>query len=434
MTKIALAWLSLLLIMPALAMADDDNLVIDIIGGSEAATPIAVIPFAQDPFENSEKASIAQIVATDLTRSGRFNLLPEQDMVTQPHRLEEVKFATWRALGMDHLVVGSTRNIGAERLEVRFELLDVFRSKRLEGRRFTAARGNLRLVAHTIADLVYTSITGRKGAFNTRIAYVAVNHNSERKDRRYRLVVADSDGHGGQTVLSSAEPILSPAWSPSRDRIAYVSFEGGSSEIFIQDLATGQRERIASFQGINSAPSWSPSGERLAVTLSRDGAANIYAIELDSGEITALTEHWAIDTEATWTPDGEALYFTSDRGGRPQIYRMDANGENVERITFAGEYNARPSISPDGSKLAMVHQQDGSYHIAVKDLDTGGLEVVSNGPVDESPCFAPNGDMIIFTAGGEGGTELRTTSVVGQSVIPLTPTEQPNTRVREPAW
>ena len=434
MAKTPWAWLWLLLLVPAIAIADDEELMIDIIGGTEGPIPMAVIPFAQDSQSTGNKPDLAQIITSNLARSGRFELLPEQDMVAQPKRLEDAQFATWRALGMDHLVVGNIRNTGEERVEVRFELLDVFRGQRIEGRRFTASRRNLRLVAHTISDLVYAKITGREGAYNTRIAYIAVDNAKDREDRKYRLIVADSDGHGGQSILSSNEPLLSPAWSPSRDKIAYVSFEGRRSEIFIQNIATGERRNIASFQGINSAPSWSPDGDRIAVTLSRNGTANINVIDVDSGEITTLTQHWAIDTEATWTPDGEALYFTSDRGGKPQIYRMNANGNNLERITFEGNYNAHPSLSPDGEKLAMVHRRDGNYYIAIQDLATERLQIVSDGPADESPSFAPNGDMVIFTAGGQEGTKLKTASVLGQAVIPLTITEQANTSIREPAW
>ncbi|BAU56914.1 tolB protein precursor [Halorhodospira halochloris] len=434
MANFARAWILLIFLVPAAVLAEEQDIVIDIVGGIEGATPIAVVPFAYDGQDIGDEVQIAQIISTNLARSGRFDLLPEQDMVAEPSRLEQVQFATWRALGMDYLVLGNIRSAGDERVEVRFELLDVFRGQRSEGRRFQASQANLRLVAHTISDLIYENITGIEGAYNTRIAYVAVDDAENREERKYRLVVADSDGHGGQTILSSDEPLLSPAWSPNRDRIAYVSFEGRRSEIFVQDIATGERERLASFRGINSAPSWSPDGERIAVTLSRDGAANIYLIELGSGEVTALTDHWAIDTEAAWSPDGESLYFTSDRGGRPQIYRMDSDGGNIERVTFEGNYNARPSISPDGEKLAMVHQRDGDFYIAIKDLESETLQVVSDGPADESPSFAPNGEMVIFTAGGREGTKLSTASTLGQAVIPLTPTERDNTRVREPAW
>ncbi|WP_338035998.1 Tol-Pal system beta propeller repeat protein TolB [Halorhodospira abdelmalekii] len=435
-----------LLLAPLKSGLADDEVVIDIIGGIEGATPIAIVPFAYEggdegaevDAEDREGAAadvdIAAIIRSNLGRTGRFDLLTEEQLLAHPARFADVDFATWRAQGIDHLVVGAVRPSEPGRYEVRFELLDVFRGERTQGRRLQVAEQNLRSAAHVISDRIYHEITGRAGVFNSRIAYVAVEELGEGEGRRHRLVVADADGHRGQTILTSREPILSPAWSPERDRLAYVSFEGRRSQIFVQDLGSGTRQRVADFRGINSAPAWSPDGDRLAVTLSRDGAANIYVIELASGEVRALTNHWAIDTEATWAPNGEHLYFTSDRGGRPQIYRINSDGSNLQRVTHEGRYNARPSLSPDGQKLAMVHQHDGQYYIAVKDLETGSVRRVSEGPADESPSFAPNGDLLIHTAGGLEGTQLRTASLLGNASVPLEPTEEPGIRVREPAW
>ncbi|MCG5547040.1 Tol-Pal system beta propeller repeat protein TolB [Halorhodospira sp. M39old] len=435
MTRLNRVWstvyLAALLMLPGQASADD--VVIDIIGGIEGATPIAVVPFQRADGADPE-TGIAPIITANLARTGRFDVLPEDDLVATPGRMEDVRFSTWRAQGVDHLVVGGIDNATDGRYEVRFELLDAFQGQRTDGRRYRAEERHLRTLAHTISDRIYEAITDREGTFTKRIAYVAVEQREDGEGRQHRLVVADSDGHRPQTILTSDEPLLSPAWSPSRDRLAYVSFEGRRSEVFVQEIRTGEREQVASFRGINSAPAWSPDGDRLAVTLSRDGAANIYLIDLASGEVRPVTDHWAIDTEATWGPDGEWIYFTSDRGGRPQIYRTTPDGGETERVTYEGAYNARPSISPDGERMAMVHRHDGQYYIALQDLETEAVQIISDGPADESPSFAPNGDLVIYTAGGTEGQRLATASVIGGAVAPLESTERPDTRVREPAW
>ncbi len=420
------------LLFLAVGTARADDVVIDIIGGIEGAIPVAVVPFRGDRESERLGVDVAEIIAADLARSGRFDILPREEVISAPDRLEAVRFSRWRALGVDHLVVGEMRSIGDGRHEVRYELLDVYQGRRVEGRRFRADQRHLRVLAHTIADAVFEELTGIPGAFATRIAYVAVEEDGD--GRKHRLVVADADGYRPQTILTSREPLISPAWSPDRERLAYVSFEGRRSEVFVQHVATGERQRVASFEGINSAPAWSPDGSRLAVTLSRGGSANIYVIELRNGAVTRLTDHWAIDTEAAWSPDGRWIYFTSDRGGRPQIYRMPSRGGRAERITYDGGYNARPTLSPDGEHMAMVHGRDGRYYIAVMDMVTEEVRVVSHGPYDESPSFAPNGVMVIYTAGGAGDSRLHTASLQGGAVAPIRGGEDENIRVREPAW
>lgn len=409
----------------------DDERIIDIIGGVEGAVPVAIVPF--EALDGAEpETDIASVIGANLARTGRFEVLPGDEIIEEPSRLEDVRFSTWRALGVDHMIVGAVRDDGDGAMEVRYELLDVFQGRRADGRRFRADQRHLRILAHTISDTVYEELTGTPGAFRSRIAYVAEEPTDD-GERRFRLVVADSDGHRPQSILSSREPLLSPAWSPDRERIAYVSFEGRRSEVFVQYAATGERERVASFRGINSAPAWSPDGDELAVTLSRDGAANIYIIELASGDVRPLTDHWAIDTEAAWSPDGEWIYFTSDRGGPPQIYRVSPEGGRPERVTYDGGYNAAPSLSPDGEHMAMVHGRDGEYFIGVMDLETEHVRIVTDGPNDESPTFAPNGDLILYAAGGSN-PDLKTASMHGRAIAPLQHSGGDGVRVREPAW
>jgi TolB protein len=278
----------------------------------------------------------------------------------------------------------------------------VFRGNQLSGYSFTVGRGELRRLAHHISDLIYEKLTGEKGAFNTQIAYVTTSGSG--KNKTYTLLVADSDGYNPQTILRSGQPLMSPAWSADARQIAYVTFENKAAEIYLQDVASGSRRKVASFPGVNGAPAWSPDGRRLALTLSQDGNPEIYIMEIGNGTLKRLTSNPAIDTEPVWTPDGKALVFTSDRGGSPQLYRIAAQGGQPKRLTFEGKYNAGADISPDGSKIAMVHGNDGSYRIAVLDLKSGATRVLTDGRLDESPSFSPNGSMIIYAtdAGNRG--------------------------------
>ncbi len=420
----ALSMALALTLYPALGKTE---LVIEITGGAEAAVPIAVVPFGWSG-DGSPPEDIGAIISNNLNRSGQFDLLPQEEFIERPTRREQISFGNWRALGVDHLVIGTVEQEG-DRFRVSYQLLDVFAGSTLSGRRYSAGRDDLRTAAHVISDEVYEELLGRPGAFNTRIAYVAIS--DEDDGRRWRLVFADADGHYPESILTSREPIMSPAWSPDGRRLAYVSFEGRRSEIFIQEISTGERERVASFEGINSAPSWSPDGSRLALTLSRDGQADIHVLDIDSGETRRITEHWAIDTEAVWSPDGRHLLFTSDRAGGPQIYRVPARGGEVERLTYEGSYNASPTLSPDGEQLGMVHRGDRGYVIAVQNLDGSDFRILTQGPQDESPSFAPNGALVLYATRENGRAVLGTASLFGDRRQTMSTQGQ---RIREPAW
>ncbi|MGD2137410.1 MAG: Tol-Pal system beta propeller repeat protein TolB [Gammaproteobacteria bacterium] len=404
-------------------------LTIEITQGMEGAMPIAVVPFGWQESGRAAPENIAAIIGADLNRSGRFETLPDSDLIALPTAAEQVKFHNWRMVNVDSLVIGQVTPAGADRYTVQFQLFDVLRGKQLLGYSFKAAARDLRRVAHHISDLIYEKLTGERGAFDTRIAYITTTGSGENK--QYTLLVADSDGYDPQTILTSQQPVMSPAWSPDGREIAYVSFEKKTAEIYIQDVATGSRRKLASFKGINGAPSWSPDGRRLAVTLSRDGNPEIYIMDLQGGGLRRLTNSAAIDTEPVWMPDGRQIVFTSDRGGGPQLYRVAVAGGRPERLTFDGRYNAGADISPDGRKIAMVHGANGAYSIAVLDLDTGLFRVLTDGRLDESPSFAPNGSMIIY-ATGEGNREvLAAVSVDGRFRQRLS-LQAGN--VREPAW
>lgn len=365
---------------------------VDLVGGRDAATPIAVVPFA-----GAQGAEIAAIVSADLARSGQFRLLPERDMAERPTSAAEVAYPFWRTLGQDWLLVGQVSG----ELTVQYELFDVAGQQRVLGLVKTAPGSALRDIAHQIADDVYEKITGARGAFWTRLAYVRVEGIG--KAARYEIVVADADGQRARSVASANAPLMSPAWSPDGRRLAYVSFESGNSAIYLQDLASGARERLAAFPGINSAPAFSPDGSRLALTLSKSGNPEIYVMDLGSKALTQVTRQSGIDTAATWGADGSTLYFTSDRGGRPQIYRASASGGDAARVSFNGGYNADASVSADGRKIAVVQGAGNSYRIALMDSSLGGARwsVLSPGSLDESPSLAPNASMLAY-AGREG--------------------------------
>lgn len=405
-------------------------LTITITQGVEGALPIAVVPFAWEGATRVPPEPLDAIIASNLRRTGRFNPLPRADMPGTPHEGTDIDFRDWRRLGVEAIVVGRLRARPDGGYVVEFQLFDVFKGLQLAGYSIPTPAADLRRTAHQISDIVYERLTGEPGAFATYIAYV-VEERTALGERRYTLAVADSDGHNPQVVLESAKPVLSPAWSPDGKRLAYVSFEGGNSEVYIQDLGTGRREKVAAFNGINSAPAWSPDGQRLALTLSRDGNPEIYVLDLETRALRRLTTNAAIDTEAQWAPDGASLVFTSDRGGRPQIYRIAAEGGRPQRVTFEGDYNARARYSPDGERLVVVHGRRGSYHIAVLDVRTGALRILSDALLDESPSIAPNGALIIYATQDAEGSALAAVSMDGRVRQRLSAQEG---QLREPAW
>jgi TolB protein len=406
------------------------NLTIEITEGAEGALPIAIVPFkwtgdaGQFPPHN-----VSAIITADLKRSGRFNPLEENRMLSQPHSGEEVDFRDWRALSMENVVVGQVQPNGPGGYVIRFQLFDVFRGEQVAGYSVPTTASDLRATAHHIADIIYETLTGEAGAFATRIAYVtSIKQNGKEK---IALRIADADGYNPQTIVSSSEPIMSPAWSPDGRKLAYVSFEKGKPSIFVQEVFTGKREKMTSYKGINGAPAWSPDGRYLAMTLSKDGNADVYVMDLRSKKLRPLTAHWGIDTEPAWSPDGRHIVFTSDRGGQPQIYRVPMNGGDPERLTFDGKYNARASYSPDGQNLIMVTRQNGMYRIGALDLTTNSLRVLTNGSLDESPSFAPNGSMVIYATTVNGRAELSAVSFDGRVRQRLALQKGD---VREPVW
>jgi TolB protein len=404
-------------------------LTIEITRGVDTGTPIAIVPFGWDgPVKPGQ--NVSDIVEADLARSGRFAVQPRKDFISTPHEDKDVVFKDWRILKSEALVIGSIRLTAPGKYQVQFRLYDVFKETQLAGFRYNITSDLLRSVAHQISDIIYEKITGEPGAFSTRIAYVTREEPS-RTQPVYKLQVADSDGYNAQTVVRSAEPLMSPAWSPDGNRLAYVSFEDKRSKVYVQNLTDGHRELLAEFSGINSAPAWSPDGTRLALTLSRDGNAEIYVMLLNSRALKRLTFDPAIDTEPSWSPDGRGIIFTSDRAGSPQLYRMDASGGSAERLTFDGDYNARASYAADGKSITFVSRSQGGFHIAVMRLDNKTTQILTDTSLDESPSFAPNGRMIIYATEVRGRGVLASVSADGR-VRQLFKFEEGD--VREPAW
>ncbi|MBA2777385.1 Tol-Pal system beta propeller repeat protein TolB [Billgrantia kenyensis] len=424
MKVIMTTWLGVLLLLASsLAQAD---LTIEITRGSDRATPIAVVPFSADG--ESLPEDVAQIISDNLERSGYFAPLPRDAMYDRPSSGDEVRYGQWRALDVRYLVVGHVSR-ASDGYSIRYELMDVSGQRRMLGENVSAGGNELRAGAHYVSDQIFEAVTGIRGAFSTRIAYVTAQGTDQ--DMQFALYVADADGHNSQQVLSSREPILSPAWSPDGRKLAYVSFETERPAIYVQEVGTGQRAQIASFDGINGAPAWSPDGRRLAMTLSKDGQPDIYVMDVSSRNLERITNNSSIDTEPAWAPDGRSLIFTSDRSGGPQIYRHTLGSGQNERLTFTGNYNARGRLSPDGETLFMVHRSNNGFQVARQDLGSGRLVVLSESRWDESPSVAPNGTMVIFaTQQGNNGV-LGAVSADGRASYRL---PSASGDVREPAW
>jgi TolB protein len=419
-------------IATCLATAVQAQLQIEVTSGVTDPIHIAVVPFAGGmPADPSAGTDVSSVVEHDLGSSGRFRTMPHDQMRATPSQAKDVVLADWRAAGNDYVVVGHVSSLGGDQIAVDFQLLDTLNSEQLANQRFTGPPSALRDAAHRVSDVIYQKILGVRGAFATRIAYVAVQGSPP--TQHFQLVIADADGANAHVVLDSRQPVMSPAWSPDGNWLAYVSFENRRSTIYVQQVKTGARQLVSARAGINGAPAWSPDGRELAITLSgSDGNPEIYTLDLANQQLTRLTDDPSINTEPVWAPDGRSVYFTSDRGGGPQVYQIGLNpGDRPKRITFEGTYNARPRISPDGTQLATVSLEQSGYCIAVQDLSSGTVRVLSHGPLDNAPSFAPNGAMLIYSGTEHGQVVLKRVSIDGLTSQRLTSSEAD---VRDPVW
>ena len=406
------------------------DITVEITKGGVARTPVAVVPFGWSGRTSDMPLDVAEVIAADLQRSGRFAPIPEENMLQKPTTGAELDFDDWSFVKAEAVVVGRITQTGENAYDVSFQLFDVFRQEQLVGYRIPASRGTMRIVAHRAADMIYEKLTGIKGVFATKVAFVTAER--DQKEQTYRLVVADQDGFNETVILQSSDPIMSPAWSPDSRRLAYVSFENNRSSVWVQTLRTGNRIQVSNKPGINGAPSFSPDGKQLALTLGGiDGNLDIHVLDLATRQTRRLTTHRAIDTESSWSPDGRYVYFTSDRSGGPQVYRVPAAGGTPERVTFEGSYNARPRLSEDGKRLAMVHLDRGNYRIAVMDLKSKELLIVSAGQQDESPSFAPNSDTLVYATRQARNGVLETVTADG---LIRQRVSSGQGDVREPVW
>jgi TolB protein len=393
---------------------------VEVSGVGLTQVPIAIAPFRG---EDGVPQKISAIVQADLERSGQFKVLPTGKVIDETERPD---VSDLRQKGADGVLTGSISRMSDGKYDVRIRLWDVVRNQDLGAMSYLVVAADLRLASHQISDLVYLKLTGDKGVFSTRIAYVTKSSTG-----RYNLWVADADGENAQSALASPEPIISPSWAPNATQLAYVSFESRKPVVYVHDVASGKRRLLANFKGSNSAPSWSPDGRTVAVTLSRDGGSQLFLLDAQGGEPKRLTQSVAIDTETVFSPDGTAIYFVSDRGGSPQIYRMPAMGGPANRVTFTGNYNISPALSPDGRWMAYISRSGNAYKLHVMDIASGNTSAITDTTADERPSFAPNSRLIVFATRQEGREALMTTTLDGRIKARLA---GQGGDIREPNW
>lgn len=400
--------------------------------GMAAAIPIAVVPFTDS--QTNSPVDIASIIHHDLANSGQFNVLANGSIAEYPHTSGQINSKYWQGKNVDDMVVGNVQSIGGGRYKITYSLVNLFNqapNNVLLTEELTVSENDMRRAAHHISDRVYQQLTGVKGIFSTRLAYVLVQRHPG-QPAKFQLMISDQDGYGPKPILISSQPIMSPSWSPDGRQLTYVSFESFLPQIYVSDVATGKRRLITSFKGINGAPEWSPDGRKLAVALSRGAAnPNLYLLDMSSGGLQQVTNDTSINTEPNWSPDGQSLIFTSDRGGSPQIYEVNLATKQAQRVTFTGNYNSSASYTPDRQNIVLLNRQGGGFNIAALNLQTGNVQVLTHGGNNQSPSVAPNGKMVVYATKQAGHSVLAMASTDGKVNVQL-PDQLGD--VQEPAW
>ena len=417
---------SLFILLFAYSTFTQADITVVVSNSNESAIPIAILPITN----NTQSTNIAKVISGDLNLSGQFKALESQQFIQNPQVENAIKYGQWQLAGAKYITIGSIKETAAGRYEISVKLYSIADEKQVLSMVMPVVASDLRAGGHYIADKIYEQITGVKGIFSTKIAYVTATRAGDKVE--YQLLVADADGQNSQALVTSEQPILSPKWSPRGDKLVYVSFEKGNSAIYIQDLATGGRELMSSYKGINSGPSFSPDGKQLSLTLSKSGNPEIYIMDIYSKSLKQITKSWAIDTGSNWAPDGKSLIFTSDRGGKPNLYQVNINSLEANRVTFEGDYNAGGSFSSDGKYICYVQGNKNDYRIALRHNKSETTQLVSSGPLDETPTFAPNNNMILYaTKNNKGQGILISTSLDGSIKNELLVS---NGHIREPSW
>ncbi|MDH5230151.1 MAG: Tol-Pal system beta propeller repeat protein TolB [Gammaproteobacteria bacterium] len=410
---------------------------IEITEGAEGAEPIAIVPFSWSGKADAPE-NVSAIVSADLHRSGRFAPLPEKDMLAKPSEVEKINFKNWRILEVPYLVIGNMNELPDGKYRVVFRLFDVYRAKQMTGFAATGTRGTLRRIAHQISDAIYKELTGERGAFATKLAYVKKLPKETNPNRRYWLFTADADTENEKPVLMSVNPIISPTWSPDSTKLAFVVVRGSGQSIYVYDVKNNTSERITFSKEKFSAPAWSPDGKQMAMVRLKDGGADIFVMDLKTKKKKRITRHWSIDTEPAWSPDGKSLVFTSERGGSPQLYEYNFSTTKVRRLTFEGKENLRASFSPDGTMITFVHSEGGKYHVAVMDMATQQIRLLTKASHEEteheSPSFAPNASMVIYAANYRNQRGVLAAVSVDGGVHQRFSYDKGAGEVREPAW